>query len=191
MPQVSGVSGTLPGHRLSITDGTCEDCGAPATCCMQGGTDSMGAEWWTLCNGCAEKRSSCSPVGECARCKQDSEKLVPTRDFEEGLSGPVYWVCTSCRAADEEAEAAEVAELEQEERERELRPEAPWRPCEEWPHEDDEENPEEDYPPASWCLGDVHARVLWPRYGRAGRLVPTLEVRLTRPLGELPVGTRL
>ncbi len=42
-----------------------------------------------------------------------------------------------------------------------------------------------------WLLDDVHARVLWPTYRHALWFVPALKVRLTRPLGALPVGTRL
>jgi len=56
---------------------------------------------------------------------------------------------------------------------------------------DDSDPKECDAPQESWFLDDVHARVLWPRYHRGDRLVPTLEVRLTRPLGELPVDSRL
>ena len=33
----------------------CDSCGAPATCRMQGETDSFGCEWLHLCAGCADR----------------------------------------------------------------------------------------------------------------------------------------
>ncbi len=131
MPQAGGVYATLPGHRISISEGECQECGAPATCLLQGETDSFGAEWWTLCTKCAKESSKPSLSGECDTCKKDSETLVPSRCWEEGPSGPVYWVCPECRKRDVEAERKADEEMdeylaEQAEREAEEAEENAW-----------------------------------------------------------------
>lgn len=184
MPQAGGVYATLPGHRISVSEGECEKCGAPATCRLQGETDSFGAEWWTLCDECADKSSETSPSGECETCRGDSEKLVPSRCWEEGPGGPVYWVCPECRERDVQAAREAGEELEQYLAEREDR-EA---------DEDDlyllDEEPED--PWEGVFLGEqLHARVCWPDYRHARQLLPTLRVRLTQPFQDLPVGSRL
>jgi hypothetical protein len=119
MPHAGGVSGTLPGYRYPLNEGVCEECGAPATHCLQGETDSFGAEWWTLCTACARKSANPTLSGECDTCKKDSETLVSSRCWEEGPSGPVYWVCPECRKKDVEAEREAYQELEQDIAERE------------------------------------------------------------------------
>jgi hypothetical protein len=173
---------TLPGTKIPGAEGQCEqECGRPATCQVQGETDSMGAEWWRMCDECAAEASDPTIDGPCDWCKQGASELRPIRDWEEGLSGPVYWVCPPCTKKEREG----FAEVQ-----------AQWEADHEGPLNTDgddyvldEGQPEE--PEESWFLDDVYARVLWPRYRRAGRLLPTLKVKLTRPLGELPVGARL
>jgi hypothetical protein len=176
---------TLPGFTIAGAEGQCEqECGRPATCQVQGETDSSGAEWWNLCDVCAAAAGDPTIDGPCDWCKQDAGALRPIRDWEEGLGGPVYWVCAACAKKEREgfAEAQAVWEADDDE---------PLDTAKEDYLLDDgaPEEPEESQ--ERWFLDDVHARVLWPRYRRADRLIPTLEVRLTRPLGELPAGSRL
>jgi hypothetical protein len=176
---------TLPGAKIPGAEGQCErECGRPATCEVRGETVSIGAEWWRMCDVCAAEASDLTIDGPCDWCKQEAGELRPIRDWEEGLSGPVYWVCPLC--AKKECEGFAEAQ-------------AQWEADDEGPLDTDEddylldegqpEEPEEQQ--ESWFLDEVHARVLWPRYRRADRLLPTLEVRLTRPLGGLSVGARL
>lgn len=173
---------TLPGTTIPGAEGKCEqECGRPATCQVQGETDSSGAEWWSMCDDCAAQASDPTFDGPCDWCKREADALRPIRDWEEGLGGPVYWVCPACAKKEREGFAEVQAEWEAD-------------------YQAQPNTDEDDYlrnegrseePQQSWFLDDVHARVLWPRYRRADRLIPTLEVRLTSPLGELPAGSRL
>jgi hypothetical protein len=97
---------TQPGFRIEGAAGECEDCGAPATCRVQGVTYSFGTEWWLLCDWCAEKASGPSP---CEWCKQEVDELRPAYDWEEhGGFGPrVYWICPEC--AKKEGESFDTA----------------------------------------------------------------------------------
>jgi hypothetical protein len=181
MSHAGGVLGTLPGHRERIIGNEeCEECGAPATCRLQGETDSMGAEWYTLCTKCADASSGWSPDGKCDTCKKETGKLVPSRCWEEGPSGPVYWVCEDCLARDIQA----AAEADRDMREM-MAEEDPvnWEEVD-WVEEPQEENSRNG-------LGELHAKVRWPDYRAARQLLPTLRVVLTRPFEDLPTGTRL
>ena len=94
----------LPGDviRLQNQSEICEgyncDCNAIATHRMQGETDSFGAEYMYFCPSCLQKcQHDINDQEEetCEWCKKTA-KLSPIRDFEEGLSGPVYYVCSGC-----------------------------------------------------------------------------------------------
>jgi hypothetical protein len=172
----------LPGSRIQGAEGQCEneDCTNPATCRVQGETDGFGAEWWSMCDECAEQSSNPTSAGPCETCKKDSEKLFPSRCWEEGMNGPVYWVCEQCRANDIKAAKEADAELDQQIKDRE-EDEAE----DSWVQEAEEDAWEGVY------LDGLHARVLWPDYRHASRLLPTLRVRLTQPFEDLPVGTKL
>lgn len=94
----------LPGDWIrTSTTHECEKegCEHPAYNRLQGETDSFGAEYSYWCDEhkavevsrlkqCAEVEHACDACGEVA-------KLYPTRDWEEGLHGPVYNVCAQCR----------------------------------------------------------------------------------------------
>lgn len=91
----------LPGSIHPVTPGTpCEDCdnGTLADVLLQGETDSMGAEYHPLCNKCRLQRvrESSSHISKCDRCGKERETR-PWRDWEEGSSGPVYYICMECR----------------------------------------------------------------------------------------------
>lgn len=117
MSHVSGPVSSLPG---SIHDPKGEMCDnhpdRPAVIRLQGETDSFGAEYEDLCREChnrykAEKaKGEHALVGSCDWCKGGNLNLHPTRDYEEGLCGPVYYVCSPClkrrndRLAEEERE---------------------------------------------------------------------------------------
>lgn len=73
----------------------------PAVTRVQGETDSMGCEMHDLCEECAAEhrayaRSTKARSGCCAWCKAEATDLRDTRDYEEGLNGPVYRVCGTC-----------------------------------------------------------------------------------------------
>lgn len=101
MADVTGPISTLPGTRHSMPEGTMCDFhpDRPATARVQGETDSMGCEMHDLCADCAkadrdERRKP--TVGKCSWCKADEVELRHTRDYEEGMNGPVYEVCAEC-----------------------------------------------------------------------------------------------
>lgn len=52
-----------------------------------------------MCTQCAasyHREASKPTLGRCDWCLSDDATLRPKRDFEEGLAGPVYYVCRSC-----------------------------------------------------------------------------------------------
>ena len=69
---------------------------------IQGETDSFGCEYNDVCQECLEEMrrynaSAEARMGECDWCKKEATDLGNQRDFEEGMGGPVYRVCGSCR----------------------------------------------------------------------------------------------
>jgi hypothetical protein len=104
MGDVTGPISSLPGsvlHELP-KDARCDDHpDRPAVVRVQGETDSFGSEMHDLCEDCAKaereyRRSPEACTGRCDWCKNDATDLRTTRDYEEGLSGPVYEVCGAC-----------------------------------------------------------------------------------------------
>ena len=75
------------------------DCVDDATYSYCVEADSMGAEYEYYCDEHIEEISQAqrNTVGNCDWCRVEDVPLSPVRDFEEGLSGPVYWVCTECK----------------------------------------------------------------------------------------------
>lgn len=89
----------------------CEDCDELASTKMCGETDSFGSEWFYYCAQHAEVEKAKQVVAReenretyrpCDWCKLEKLNVVPHRDFEEGLSGPVYEVCEECRIKEAE-----------------------------------------------------------------------------------------
>ena len=82
-------------------------CPKPATHRLQGETDSFGAEYHYLCEehiaAYRTSQETADKSGSCDWCKTDQPEVSPMRDFEEGMNGPVYYVCAPCRRKQNEA----------------------------------------------------------------------------------------
>jgi hypothetical protein len=59
----------------------------------------MGAEYEYYCDEHIQElhETHADTLGTCEWCHIEGVVLSPVRDTEEGLSGPVYWVCTRCK----------------------------------------------------------------------------------------------
>lgn len=101
MSDVTGPVSSLPGSTRPSPKGMMCDQGddRPAVIRVQGETDSFGSEMHDLCEQCYDtlkrimKRDR---AGRCDWCKCDSSRLTNTRDYDEGMYGPVYRVCDEC-----------------------------------------------------------------------------------------------
>lgn len=112
MADVTGPISTLPGARHAVPHGTmCDDHpDRPAVGRIQGETDSFGSEMHDLCAECLAAEAAQSgddSQGICDWCKAEADDLRHHRDFEEGMSGPVYRVCSACRRREAEYLEAE------------------------------------------------------------------------------------
>jgi hypothetical protein len=101
MADVTGPISTLPGSTHGAPAGALCDRhqDRPAVARLQGETDSFGSEMHDVCAECLaefRKHAADDRVGVCDWCKQDATDLRPRRDYEEGMSGPVYDVCGAC-----------------------------------------------------------------------------------------------
>ena len=103
MADVTGPISTLPGATWDPPDGAwCDDHpDRPAVRRVQGETDSFGSEMYDLCQECIDKMRG--EVAEerakphrCDWCKKEKVGVRPKRDYDEGMSGPVYQVCGDC-----------------------------------------------------------------------------------------------
>lgn len=122
MADVTGPISSLPGSSRKPPAGQMcdEHPGVPAVARIQGETDSFGCEMDDLCQQCVDARSTyrCSEAGQaeaaaersgvCAWCKSAATDLRPARDYDEGMSGPVYRVCGACIKRVNEEAAAEL-----------------------------------------------------------------------------------
>lgn len=112
-----GPVSTLPGNTVpSDPIDRCDDCDKPSTHRVQGETDSFGCEYLFFCDECHGKfrlalRAARDEPGECAWCKGTDKPVAPTRDYDEGMSGPVYQVCRPCRAKQSEEARRELADM--------------------------------------------------------------------------------
>ncbi|BAW19172.1 hypothetical protein [Ralstonia phage RP31] len=106
MADVTGPISTLPGHRHPVPAGmTCDDhSDRPAVARIQGETDSWGAELIDMCQECLDKHEKHvadqkdNPTDtDCDHCGPVGEQCLPTRDPDEGMAGPVYYLCSKCR----------------------------------------------------------------------------------------------
>ena len=101
MADVTGPIHTLPGAGHAVPDGMmCDDHpDRPATHRVQGETDSFGSEMYDMCDECFKehKAHGVYTPDECDWCKEPATDIRPTRDYEEGICGPVYYVCGTCR----------------------------------------------------------------------------------------------
>ncbi len=94
----------LPGQFIKAhVDDVCEEHNdLPAVIRMIGETDSMVCEIIPMCQACydaAKQYQLEHPDGEDYDCDicHESHPCKPSRDPEEGLNGPIYWICKSCR----------------------------------------------------------------------------------------------
>lgn len=100
MSASTGPVSTLRGHSWSLPDNThCDQHPTRlAVARLQGETDSFGAELTDCCQECKTAfQEALTSESYCDWCKTESSSIQDYRDFEEGLSGPVYQVCESCR----------------------------------------------------------------------------------------------
>jgi hypothetical protein len=116
-------------NDLSKTWGDTCHCGSPADLIVQGETDSFGYEANPVCRACHSQPQE-PMTGACEWCRskapsptigdlflprrqseekqpiclngQIQEQLFPTRDPDEGMHGPVYYVCRTCLAKQRE-----------------------------------------------------------------------------------------
>lgn len=107
MADVTGPISSLPGAVHTVPTGTMCDChpDVPAVRRVQGETDSFGSEMHDLCQACVDELKAHSHearCGFCDWCKNEVNNLRPRRDFDEGLYGPVYYICGACAALDNE-----------------------------------------------------------------------------------------
>lgn len=105
MVEANKASEALKLQYLKGEDWSCE---SPATVRVQGETDSFGAEYHHLCDGCyaldteIQKYSTDKHKEDeatCEWCKKitTQKDIRVTRDIDEGSNGPVYDVCSECR----------------------------------------------------------------------------------------------
>ena len=116
MGDVTGPISTLPGRVHELPKGAKCDVHPDrnAVVRIQGETDSFGCEMHDCCEECADEirayaRSAEARTGKCDWCKKPATDLSYTRDYEEGMSGPVYRVCGACRKRREDEDRAELA----------------------------------------------------------------------------------
>lgn len=104
MANVTGPTSKLPGDLCRLPAGTMcdEHPDVLAVVRMTGECDSWGSEEIDLCQACVDHDKEMEEAEKlipkhCEWCKTESLTVRPTRDWEEGTSGPVYDLCSPCR----------------------------------------------------------------------------------------------
>ena len=99
-----GPVSSMPGAVKAVIEGhTCDTEGhedRPSFKMVQGETDSFGCEYMDLCEECYKaflEKPDEKVICTCEWCKAENVEVFPTRDFDEGMYGPVYSVCIACR----------------------------------------------------------------------------------------------
>lgn len=107
---------SLPGSIHKLPAGAKCDChpDRDAVVNVQGETDSFGYETVLMCRECREadrayERSAEARSGKCDWCAKEAADLAWTRDYDEGMGGPVYRVCGSCRTRRDQRLEEELA----------------------------------------------------------------------------------
>lgn len=117
MADVTGPISTLPGAASQPpASQMCDDHpDRPAYRRVQGETDSFGSEMHDMCPECyeahrqqKEAHRAEAATGTCDWCNSQATDLRNRRDYEEGMSGPVYRVCGACVRRENEAIRAEM-----------------------------------------------------------------------------------
>lgn len=121
MADVTGPISTLPGTSHSFPKGTMCDSHPerPAVARIQGETDSFGSEMNDMCQACLDAHRTAMKAWRertamCDWCKCEANDLRDFRDIDEGMAGPVYQVCSSCRQKAYEAIEEELKESDAE-----------------------------------------------------------------------------
>lgn len=116
MADVTGPISSLPGASHAVPEGMkCDDHpDREATHRVQGETDSFGCEMADLCDECFRefKAHGIYKPESCDWCKEKATDIRPTRDYDEGLHGPVYYVCGACRKRRDDRIREESAEYD-------------------------------------------------------------------------------
>jgi hypothetical protein len=110
----------VPGSTRAISPGVtkCEgyNCVCPeyAIIRLQGETDSFGAEYFNYCEACYKACMDAEKDIEdnCDWCKEMA-KVYPVRDYSEGMSGPVYYVCMECSTKQDKEALEELKWMEE------------------------------------------------------------------------------
>lgn len=116
MSDVTGPISTLPGSKHGVPPGMlCDSCQkASAVCRIQGETDSFGSEMHDYCLACYVAIKDGGAIsGQCDWCKKDFPELYVTRDYDEGICGPVYYVCSLCKKAQQEQALKDYNEMQE------------------------------------------------------------------------------
>lgn len=113
MGDVTGPISTLPGARHVLPQGACCDShpARPAVRRVQGETDSFGSELVDMCRECADEADAYAREARCGLCEWcggQATDLRDARDYDEGMCGPVYRVCGSCRTRRDQEAAEEL-----------------------------------------------------------------------------------
>ena len=103
MADVTGPIATLPGASHGVSEGAMcdEHPDRPAVARIQGETDSFGSEMYDCCAECAAAMRAelrAPDLGRCDWCDAEDVQRRPQRDYDEGMCGPVYYVCEPCRS---------------------------------------------------------------------------------------------
>lgn len=111
-----GPVSSLPGRTFAPDAGmTCDTEGhedLPAVKRVQGETDSFGCEYIDMCQECYDKHLAYVPEDQtCDRCHTFGQ-CSPRRDPDEGMSGPVYYLCQACRRRDAQRDQEEYESYE-------------------------------------------------------------------------------
>ena len=95
-----GPTSDLPGHMKPLEDGAmCDDHpDRAAVKKITGECDSFGSEYMYFCQECYDEYLEEELLEDCEWCHKLDVECSPIRDIDEGLSGPVYNVCSECRA---------------------------------------------------------------------------------------------
>jgi hypothetical protein len=113
MADVTGPISSMPGSGHHLPEGTMCDMHPDrlAVARIQGETDSMGSEMNDMCQECVTNfhdHKKKARIGKCDWCKSNVTDLRPTRDYDEGMVGPVYDVCGGCIARRDKRIAEEL-----------------------------------------------------------------------------------
>lgn len=118
MAHVSGPTSRLPGSLFTALLGQMcdEHDDRQSVRRVQGETDSFGAEYIDMCQECFDayrnRDTTEERTGMCDWCKQSATDLRSRRDYDEGMSGPVYRVCGACVKRENDRLDAELVDLD-------------------------------------------------------------------------------